>query len=220
MREDLLDSPHAERNRRTGEQRRQKTRLNLINAAIEVIAERGYEAPVIDDFIVAADVSRGSFYNHFKTKEGLIEAVAEHIRAESLRTSDLILKAIADPAERLAWGIRNIVRHAGSSPQLSMLLLGETLKATAFDALIRRGPKRDISECIAKRRLPYQDTEVAVDLVAGATREAARAAITVPRPTDHPEQVAHLIMRGLGMSDEDAKAVAYKAPPVFGQVLV
>jgi hypothetical protein len=47
-------SNYAERNRRTGEQRRLRTRALLITKAIEIISERGVEAPVIDDSIAAA----------------------------------------------------------------------------------------------------------------------------------------------------------------------
>ena len=52
---------------RVGAQRRGKTRLRLLQCALAVFTEKGPDVAFIDDFIAAAGVSRGTFYNHFKT---------------------------------------------------------------------------------------------------------------------------------------------------------
>ena len=46
-------------------------RLRIIEAALRVFAEKGPDVAVIDDFIHAAGVARGTFYNHFRTTEDL-----------------------------------------------------------------------------------------------------------------------------------------------------
>jgi len=57
------------RNVQTGIEKRRRTRVELIAAAFRVFSEKGLEAPVIDDFIVAKRLSRGTFYNHFNTEK-------------------------------------------------------------------------------------------------------------------------------------------------------
>jgi len=49
-----------------GLEKRKRTRVELIAAAFRVFADKGFEAPVIDDFIIASGLSRGTFYNYFK----------------------------------------------------------------------------------------------------------------------------------------------------------
>ncbi len=56
--------------------RRQRTRDALVAAAQEVMAQKGYEAATIADITETADVALGSFYNHFESKEQIMEAAA------------------------------------------------------------------------------------------------------------------------------------------------
>ncbi|MEY2866979.1 MAG: hypothetical protein RIQ43_1005, partial [Pseudomonadota bacterium] len=49
---------------RVGQERSNRTRLRILEAAMRVFAEKGPDAPVIQDFIIAADMSRGTFYNY------------------------------------------------------------------------------------------------------------------------------------------------------------
>ena len=63
------------------EQRKAQTRERLLEAAIAVIGEKGPDACSIEDFVAAADVSRGTFYNYFPTAEDLLRAVSRKIIA-------------------------------------------------------------------------------------------------------------------------------------------
>jgi len=49
-----------------------KTRQKLLMAAREVFAEKGMDLTTIDEITVRADVGKGTFYYHFRTKEKLI----------------------------------------------------------------------------------------------------------------------------------------------------
>jgi AcrR family transcriptional regulator len=49
--------------------RRDKTRLALIRAGQKLFAERPIDSVSIDDIVQAANVGRGSFYNHFRDTE-------------------------------------------------------------------------------------------------------------------------------------------------------
>ena len=54
-----------------------KTLAKLLDAGLDVLADRGYAAARVDDIARAADLSHGTFYLYFANKEDLFAALAE-----------------------------------------------------------------------------------------------------------------------------------------------
>ena len=53
-------------------------RDKLLDAALSVIRAKGYSATSVDDLCVAAGVTKGAFFHHFRSKEALAVAAADH----------------------------------------------------------------------------------------------------------------------------------------------
>ncbi len=53
-------------------------RTGLLNAALNLVREKGYSATTVDDLCAAAGVTKGAFFHHFKSKEDLGAAAAKH----------------------------------------------------------------------------------------------------------------------------------------------
>ena len=69
--------------KKTRQQRRvSATRNKLLQAAREVFAVKGLDLARIDEITEKADVGKGTFYYHFKTKERLIGALIERTLGE------------------------------------------------------------------------------------------------------------------------------------------
>lgn len=51
---------------------RLKTRKGIIQAAVELVLEKGYDTVTIQDITDRADIGRGTFYIHFKDKEEVV----------------------------------------------------------------------------------------------------------------------------------------------------
>ncbi|KNY15651.1 TetR family transcriptional regulator [Shinella sp. SUS2] len=56
---------------------RGNARTRLLEAARDIIREKGFAATSVDDLCKAADVTKGAFFHHFASKEALGVAVAE-----------------------------------------------------------------------------------------------------------------------------------------------
>jgi AcrR family transcriptional regulator len=60
--------------------KRQRTRARLIQAAIDAVADRGFQRSSLDEIAARAGVTKGSVYSNFKSKEDLFLAVAEAMK--------------------------------------------------------------------------------------------------------------------------------------------
>ena len=68
-----MDIPLPTRHQR----RRAQTRKALMQAAVELVIEKGYEAVTAKDVTDRADLGRGTFYVHFKEKEDVVWAAIQ-----------------------------------------------------------------------------------------------------------------------------------------------
>lgn len=55
-----------------------QTRDNLMEAAFGLVRQKGLSATSVDEICAAAGVSKGAFFHHFKSKEELAAAAANH----------------------------------------------------------------------------------------------------------------------------------------------
>src|SRR5580692_5446769 len=53
-------------------------RQKLLDAAVALIRERGYSSTSVDELCSHAGVTKGAFFHHFKSKDALAVAAADH----------------------------------------------------------------------------------------------------------------------------------------------
>lgn len=53
-------------------------RSRLLDVALRILREKGYNATTVDDLCAAAGVTKGAFFHHFKSKEDMAVAAADH----------------------------------------------------------------------------------------------------------------------------------------------
>ena len=66
------------------ERKKQRTRQAISDAATELFAERGFDAVTIDEVAAAAEVSKKTVFNYFRSKEDLLFDEAEAAEARLL----------------------------------------------------------------------------------------------------------------------------------------
>jgi len=109
---------------RIHEPKTHESKTRLLNAALHVIRSRGYSAMRIEDVCEAAGLTKGSFFHHFKSKEELALAAAEHFyfMADSLFAA-APYRSLPDPLDRLLGYVdfRNLFLQ-GELPEFTCLL--------------------------------------------------------------------------------------------------
>ena len=58
-----------------------KTKQDILNAALTIFSQSGYEVARLNDIASAAEVTRGAIYHHFENKAGLFSALVEDASA-------------------------------------------------------------------------------------------------------------------------------------------
>lgn len=80
-------------------------RSEILEAATAVFSEKGFYAATLDDVAEAAGVSKGSIYNHFDSKESMIDALSEQWQAVDDETFDS-----ADRKRRPVDGLSDVAK--------------------------------------------------------------------------------------------------------------
>ena len=76
------------RHQALGANKRIRTRGVLLDSAVEVFADKGFEEARVSDIAALAGLANGTFYNHFKDKDELAAATAGAIALEIARRLD------------------------------------------------------------------------------------------------------------------------------------
>ena len=82
------------------------TRARILEAALELFRERGYEAATMRAIAERASVSLGNTYYYFASKETLIQAFYDRTHVEHLAAVGTKLDEIKDFKARLLWVMR------------------------------------------------------------------------------------------------------------------
>lgn len=202
---------------RVGIERRQKMRMRLIESALQVFSEKGVDASVIDDVIVAAGVSRGTFYNYFSTNVELLAAVGEELSNEIMHRIALVVIEFEDPVERLATGLRQFLHTARDYPVLAKFVWRTGFNASSTGNLVYRFLPRHIGEAMQQGRLKVADPHTALDVILGIALVAIFSLSVRPVAADYPEQMVQHILLALGLPEEDAVRLAQLSMPDFPQ---
>jgi AcrR family transcriptional regulator len=88
-------------------ERRSQTRQRLIEAATNIVAEKGFDSATVDDIAEAAGFSIGGLYSNFSGKDELFLAVFDgHLEWFEQRLKDA--QSVDDPARAIADWFRSL----------------------------------------------------------------------------------------------------------------
>ena len=206
------------RRKEIGQERRERTRNKLLASAARVIAQRGEEKATIDDFIQAAGVARGTFYNYYSTRDELLQDLWTGIGRDPFRAIRDACAAVADPAERLVTQARMVLTCAAGNPAWGWLVYALSVDAETINSDLLAYPRPDLIAGRDAGRFRFDDLDSANDLVVGAIRRALRAILSEPRSEHYREALAAMLLQALGLGADEALRLAAKPFPAMPAV--
>lgn len=111
---------------------RNDKRERIVEAAIEVFAEKGFAAARVSDIAKGANVADGTIYLYFRNKEDLLLTIFEEKMEEILRDLDAALEGLVDPVDRMRAYARAHFHKLRTHPALAQVLQIELRQSTRF----------------------------------------------------------------------------------------
>jgi AcrR family transcriptional regulator len=196
------------------ERRRQQTHDALVAAAREVFAARGVDASTISDITEAADVAKGSFYNHFDAKDDVLRTVVATTLADLGDALDRMTEPLReDPARVIAVCLRHTLRACVKDPVVGWFLLRAGEALSVGEAAIGPFGRRDIGRGVASGRFRVDDAELAGTMIGGAMQAVLRRRLRGELEPSADESLTFHALRVLGVPAEEARSIATEDLP-------
>jgi AcrR family transcriptional regulator len=155
------------------------TRDRLLQAAMDVFAQRGYHGATVDDIVGASETSKGAFYHYFPSKQGifltLLDRLVEMVEVGVESAIDREEGALA----KVEAALRVVLEVASEHRDLARILLIEAAALGPEFEQSRLGIHRRFSGLIQRHldraaadgSIPAQDTRAAAMAWIGAINE-------------------------------------------------
>lgn len=203
--------PVANHRTRVGRERRARTEAKIINAAMRVFAKKGPDAPIIDDFIKAAGVARGTFYNYYKSTEELLEATSKWLEDDMIESIETEIGNLKDPVKRLTTGVRLWMQKAEADPAWCAFVA----RVPRIGHLAEQQLTGDLRRGLRSGMFSSPSIDVARDLVVGTIRQAMYRLTEEGARKHYDREVAQMVMQGLGLDRRVIeKALSRTLPPL------
>ncbi len=157
-------------------ERTEATRTALIDAALELFAERGYAAVPAEEIVRAAGVTRGALYHHFQDKKDLFRAVHESLEEELVSRIGSMIQNVDDVLALLTLGTDAFL-DACEDPSFARIALQEAPSVLGWSEW------REI------------DMRYSLGLIVGVLRHGMATGTISEQP---PEPLGHLIASAMG----------------------
>lgn len=211
MKSPLRNPGPSDHRTRVGQERRARTHARILEAALRVFAAKGSGAPVIGDFIVAAGVARGTFYNYYDSVEELLEATTRWLEEDLMASIERELDGLVDPVDRLTTGVRLWLRKA----ETDEVWCAFVARAVTHGEIVEETVERDLRDGLRAGGFSFRSVQAARDLLVGTLHEAMRRMAVSRVPAHFTEDVARAVFRGLGMPARRIDAALRRPVPVL-----
>jgi len=153
------------------ERRKERTRQDLLAAAVRVLADKGFHDTKITDIATEADVGVGTFYLHFETKDALFDALVDDTVQRLKAAVDASREQAVDAIDRMRRANVAFCGFAAQNRAVFRIVFGH---AAAYHDVIRRAQdlfaeeiEENIREGVAQGAFAPLPTDVAAQAMVG-----------------------------------------------------
>ena len=186
-------------------------RHDILAAAATVFRQKGYDRATTREIAAAADVSEGTIYNYFRSKNELLMGIVRDV-VPGLLAESLYLDEMGDVRVRLTDALERMLAFVNENRDMLNVLVGEAWRneeilygwlSVAGQELLSRLEKR-LAALVANGVLRQLDARLAARAVAftalGVALPIVRGVWDIPSPAQRhqlAESLADLLLNGM-----------------------
>lgn len=196
--------------------------LKIHDAALRLFTERGARAVSVSDLADAAGVARGTIYNNIADPDALFDQLATNLLHDMHLRVSASMSEVEDPASRIATGVRLFVRQAHDEPSWARFVVRFGVSDDTLRRMLDEPPTIDLTRGMEDGRFNITTAQLpsVLALLAGTTLAAMQGVLAGHQTwREAGEHVVELIMRALGLADDEARAIATTALPTLAPTL-
>jgi AcrR family transcriptional regulator len=196
--------------------RKARTRAGLLAAARELFAANGLQETTIAEIAEHADIAIGSFYNYFRTKEELLDALLEAELAEQLRLLQARQAQVTDPAEKISVAHRHLVRSAQTDPTWAWLVVRLEVPYRIAWSILGHAAEQDLRAGIQTGQFEVANTMLALRASGGALFAVIHAQLSGELGERADRDHAEGVLRSFGLCRAEAAEISRRPLPDAG----
>ncbi|MEA1902919.1 MAG: TetR family transcriptional regulator [Actinomycetota bacterium] len=161
------------------DRKKQRTRREIEEAALDLFDERGFEGTTIDDVAAAADIAPRTFFHYFPSKEDVV--LADY----TIRLDQIVAALKASPADQAPWpALRDAFLTVGADYEVEreellrrFRIIQTTPSVAARNLLVQASWEEAVADAVSDW-LGLDDMEdIRPWLIAGAALAAMRTSL-------------------------------------------
>jgi AcrR family transcriptional regulator len=181
-----------------------------------LFADRGVEHTAIADIAERADIAIGSFYNHFSTKDELVDALIEDSLSEQLRLLQRRQARVSDPAEKISVAHRHLVGLVRTDPDWAWLLVRLEFPRRVARSVLGDAARTDLLVGIRAGRFQVANPTLALNASGGALLAVIHAQLVGEDSGNADSEHAEGVLRSFGLDPVEAAVIARRPLPEVG----
>lgn len=175
------------------------------------MARKGVDAATIAEITEEADLGFGTFYNHFASKEAIVDEVLASGLESLGRGLDRLTEGMEDPARILATAVRHLLAVADRDPVFAWFVLRAPNASTQLTQHFLHRAERDVDRGRREGRFVIHDPTSLAIAILGMILEGTRAKLVGTATSSIDEHLAAYALRLLGIDEAEAHELA-RAP--------
>jgi len=179
------------------------------------MASKGVDAATVLEIVAEAGVSQPSFYNHFESKEALLNEIVRSFIFSERALKERVVKDTGDRALSIAWNCRRTIRMLSSDPIVAQVVVRAGVMRNILGAPVGEPLIREIEEGIRAGRMKVESLPLAISAIIGGALSVIQLILDGEAGPDPDARYAELVLRMLGIPAAQAERLAFKPLPDF-----
>lgn len=191
-----------------GHKKKARTHQTLIEAAMRIYARTGVGDLLLNELAEEAQVSHGTVYNYFKSREEVLEAVGAQLATEFSHQISAASAGIESGAERMSIAVRMFIERAKRDPEWASAVV----RVYQYDKNIRSAiinyVRVDLQQGTTQSLFKFKNEDLAVVMVVFATLGAMVVVLEGLEVENIDSLFSEMLLMGLGASPAKAHRIA------------